>query len=137
MFSIPCLVTCQSKLLMTYKHLKQVERYQIHALMKAGLNQSEICKLIDRHKSTITRELIRNTGSRGCHPKQALRYLPIERKTTATPIRYLLGLESAIPAAAQLLVTYLKIFENHLHIWYNLNLLTTQNPCADFGWLAK
>jgi IS30 family transposase len=56
---------------MTYKHLSQAERYQIHALMKAGHDQSQIAKLLDRHKSTISRELSRNTGSRGYRPKQA------------------------------------------------------------------
>ena len=71
MFSIQSFLTWQSKLLMTYKHLSQAERYQIHALMKAGHDQSEIAKLLDRHKSTISRELSRNTGSRGYRPKQA------------------------------------------------------------------
>ena len=61
MFSIQSFLTWQSKLLMTYKHLSQAERYQIHALMKAGHDQSQIAKLLDRHKSTISRELSRNT----------------------------------------------------------------------------
>jgi len=69
--SIQGFLTWQSKLLMTYKHLSQAERYQIHALMKAGHDQSQIAKLLDRHKSTISRELSRNTGSRGYRPKQA------------------------------------------------------------------
>jgi len=56
---------------MTYNHLSQAERYQIHALMKVGHDQSQISKLLDRHKSTISRELTRNTGSRGYRPKQA------------------------------------------------------------------
>ncbi len=71
MFSIQGFLTWQSKLLMTYKHLSQAERYQIHALIKAGNDQSQIAKLLDRHKSTISRELSRNTGSRGYRPKQA------------------------------------------------------------------
>ena len=71
MFSIQGFLTWQSKLLMTYKPLSQAERYQIHALMKAGFDQSQIAKLLDRHKSTISRELSRNTGSRGYRPKQA------------------------------------------------------------------
>ena len=71
MFSIQGFLTWQSKLLMTYKHLSQAERYQIHALMKAEHDQSQIAKLLDRHKSTISRELSRNSGSRGYRPKQA------------------------------------------------------------------
>jgi len=71
MFSIQGFLTWQPKLLMTYKHLSQAERYQIHALMKVGHNQSQIAKVLDRSKSTISRELSLNTGSRGYRPKQA------------------------------------------------------------------
>jgi len=56
---------------MNYKHLSQVERYQIYALMKAGHDQTQIAKLLDRHKSTISRELSRNRGLKGYRPKQA------------------------------------------------------------------
>jgi IS30 family transposase len=51
-----------------YTQLTQEERYQIAALMKAGHTQSEIARLIGRHKSTISRELARNTGQRGYRP---------------------------------------------------------------------
>jgi IS30 family transposase len=59
---------------MKYKHISQAERYQIYALMKAGHDQSQIAKLLDRQKSTISRELIRNTGYRGYRPKQACEF---------------------------------------------------------------
>jgi len=65
MYSIQGFLTWQSKLLMKYKHLSQAERYQIYALMKAGHDQTQIAKLLYRHKSTISRELNRNTGYRG------------------------------------------------------------------------
>ena len=39
--------------------------------MKDGKTQSQIAKLMDRHKSTISREIARNTGNRGYRPKQA------------------------------------------------------------------
>ena len=71
MFSIKGFLTFQSKLPMNYKHLSQVERYQIYALMKAGHDQTQIAKLLDRHKSTISRELSRNRGLKGYRPKQA------------------------------------------------------------------
>jgi IS30 family transposase len=71
MFSIQGFLTCRSKLPVTYKHLSQAEKYQIHALMKAGHDQSQIAKVLDRNKSTISRELSRNTGSRCYRPKQA------------------------------------------------------------------
>lgn len=56
---------------MTYQHLSQTERYQIYILMKDGKTQTQIAKLMDRHKSTISREIGRNTGLKGYRPKQA------------------------------------------------------------------
>ena len=56
---------------MTYQHLSQEERYQIYILMKDGKTQSQIATLLNRHKSTISRELARNTGNRGYRPRQA------------------------------------------------------------------
>src|SRR5450756_795453 len=50
---------------MNYKHLSQVERYQIDALMKAGNNQTQIALVLGRNKATISREVARNTGKRG------------------------------------------------------------------------
>ena len=56
---------------MNYTHLTQIERYQIYALRKAGQTQRQIASLLKRSESTISRELRRNTGSRGYRPKQA------------------------------------------------------------------
>jgi len=56
---------------MTYTHLTQDERYQIAILSKAGHDQSAIAQLMNRHKSSISRELRRNRGLRGYRPKQA------------------------------------------------------------------
>lgn len=50
---------------MNYKQLTKNERYQIYALMKAGHTRKEIAGLLHRSVSTISREIIRNTGSRG------------------------------------------------------------------------
>ena len=52
-----------------YTQLTQEQRYQIYALMKAELNQSEIAMIVGVHKSTISRELRRNTGQKGYRPK--------------------------------------------------------------------
>jgi hypothetical protein len=54
-----------------YTHLAQEERYQIHALMKAGHPQKEIAAFIGRSPSTVGRELRRNRGQRGYRPRQA------------------------------------------------------------------
>ena len=64
---------------MDYTHLTQEERYQIYALKKAGLKQSEIASVLERSASTISRELARNCGRRGYRPKQA-HCLSLERR---------------------------------------------------------
>lgn len=56
---------------MSYQQLTQEQRYHIWALKKAGTSQTEIAKEVGVHKSTISRELRRNTGQRGYRPKQA------------------------------------------------------------------
>ena len=58
---------------MTYHHLSQEERYQISALLKAGLTQAQISANLGRHKSTISREISRNSGLRAYRPGQACR----------------------------------------------------------------
>jgi len=66
---------------MSYTQLTHEERYQISVLLKAGLNQTEIAMILERHKSTISREISRNAGLRGYRPKQAQR-LAEERRTS-------------------------------------------------------
>ena len=56
---------------MNYTQLTQEQRYQIHALLKMGHQQTEIAEYLEVHKSTISRELRRNKGLRGYRPKQA------------------------------------------------------------------
>ena len=56
---------------MNYTHLTQNERYQIYILSKAGHKQNEIAELLNRHPSTISRELARNRGLRGYRRRQA------------------------------------------------------------------
>ena len=62
-----------------YIHLTQEQRYQISALLKTKTSYSEISRIIGCNKSTISRELKRNTGKRGYRPKQA-HELAIKRK---------------------------------------------------------
>ena len=49
---------------MSYRHLTQEERYQIAALLSAGLSNVAIARQLGRHPSTIGRERRRNTGER-------------------------------------------------------------------------
>ncbi len=57
----------------SYTQLTQEQRYQIWALRKAGLNQSDIARELEVHKATISRALKRNHGQRGYRPAQAQR----------------------------------------------------------------
>jgi IS30 family transposase len=56
---------------MSYKQLAREQRYQIYALKRAGQNQTQIARVLGRHKSTISRELKRNRGQKGYRPQQA------------------------------------------------------------------
>lgn len=44
---------------MSYKHLSRDERVKLAALLNAGLDQATIAKQLNRHQSTISRELSR------------------------------------------------------------------------------
>ena len=67
-----------------YTQLTREQRYQIYALMKAGLSQTAIARIIGVHKSTISREMRRNRGLRGYRPKQAQRFVEIRRAKAVT-----------------------------------------------------
>lgn len=56
---------------MTYKHLTREERYQIHALRRQGTSLAVIAAELNRSRSTITRELKRNAGTKGYKPAPA------------------------------------------------------------------
>jgi IS30 family transposase len=46
---------------MTYRQLTSEERYMLAALRRQGLNRAEIARLLGRHRSTVCRELRRNS----------------------------------------------------------------------------
>ena len=75
-----------------YSHLSQEQRYKIEALKNAGFSQTKIAELLAVHKSTISRELSRNSIAKATPPdkykaKQAhdfackRAYKPYSRKT--------------------------------------------------------
>lgn len=70
---------------MPYMQLTQVQRYQIYALMKADLSQTQIANIMGVHKSTISRELSRNRGLRGYRPKQAHQFCVQRRHQKTKP----------------------------------------------------
>ena len=63
---------------MNYKHRSPIERYQNASLMKAQHGITQSASMFGRHKSTISRELRHNAGSRGYRPNQTSE-LAIER----------------------------------------------------------
>jgi IS30 family transposase len=73
---------------MNYKQLTYEQRIEIYALLKAGLNQTEIAKLIGVSKSTISREVKRNTGLKGYRPRQANQQALDRRQNADKNIRF-------------------------------------------------
>jgi IS30 family transposase len=54
-----------------YTQLTKEQRYQISALLKTCQSHTQIARVIGVDKSTVSRELKRNTGRRGYRPRQA------------------------------------------------------------------
>lgn len=73
---------------MGYCQLTSEQRTEIKAYLKIGLNQTQIARLVGVHKSTISRELKRNTGQRGYRPKQAQQKTDTRRQQAAKRIRF-------------------------------------------------
>jgi transposase, IS30 family len=66
-------------------HLTYVERQLRCRLKKAGKSNTEIARLMGRHRSTVCREMRRNTGRRGYRPKQAQRLASARRVASRPP----------------------------------------------------
>ena len=73
---------------MTYHHLSREERYQISALLKEGLAQAQIALNLGRHKSTINREIARNTGFRGYRQNRPIIWRPSALKGAGMVLEY-------------------------------------------------
>ena len=54
-----------------YRQLTEEDRIEIYAMKQAGKEQNMMAAKLGVHPSTISRELLRNTGLRGYRPKQA------------------------------------------------------------------
>lgn len=66
---------------MSYCRVTWEDRIKIKVLLQQGKSKSEIAGMLGKHKSTIGREIKRNTGGRGYRYKQAQR-LADEREAT-------------------------------------------------------
>ncbi|MDP7611957.1 MAG: hypothetical protein QGH62_05890 [Nitrospinaceae bacterium] len=60
---------------MTYKRMTEADRRPIHRWRQEGDGQRELARggACGGQRAVGSRELSRNTGGRGCRPKQALR----------------------------------------------------------------
>ena len=56
---------------MAYKRITEEERILIYRWSKENISINEIGRLLNRSPSSISREIIRNTGGKGYRPKQA------------------------------------------------------------------
>lgn len=52
---------------MSYQQITSGERYIISALRKQGRNPSQIAEFLGRHRTTISREIERNSSKTGCY----------------------------------------------------------------------
>ena len=64
---------------MTYTHLTLAERYQIYALLRAKVSQTEIAKILERHPSSISREIKRNRVKLGYYHQKAQQQANVRR----------------------------------------------------------
>jgi len=71
--------------LKTYKQLTCEQRYAIKILKEKDFLQKDIAEFIGVNKSTISRELKRNSGQRGYRPKQAQRKAEERRQDKSPP----------------------------------------------------
>lgn len=58
---------------MKYRRVTHEDRLQLKAYLDSGLNQSEIGDKLKFNKSTISREIVRNSGKKGYRSKQSRR----------------------------------------------------------------
>lgn len=70
---------------MAYKQLTRELRYQIYALKKEGHTRAAIARNLGVHRTTIGRELQRNSGARGYRPKQAEQLAQQRKQFRAKP----------------------------------------------------
>lgn len=69
----------------TYRRVTAEDRFQLKTYLDAGLNQSQIAVKLGLNKSTISRELARNTGERGYRFKQAQKLCEERQSWRAAP----------------------------------------------------
>lgn len=70
-----------------YRQLTQSQRYHIRICLKAGYSLSKTSQRLGVHKSTVSREIRRNSGNKGYRPRQAHEKAMIRRFSAAKRIK--------------------------------------------------
>lgn len=70
---------------MKYKHLTQDQRYTINVLLQRGESKTAIATVVGVHKSTISRELKRNSDGRSNQYKNELAHRKYKRRMNQRP----------------------------------------------------
>ena len=78
----------QRELMKHYSQLTQEQRYHISGLLKAGNIQINIADASGVSKSTISREIKRNSGECGYRPKQANQFATSRRKQAEKHVKF-------------------------------------------------
>lgn len=87
---------CEHPMPATYTRLTEDERYQIYEDKFIGLSQRQIAKTLNRHPSTISREIARNKGLRGDRPRQAHQRAQQRQTLKPKPIKMTADVERLI-----------------------------------------
>ena len=87
---------------MSHTQLTQDERSQIYALWQQDFTMTKIAETIGYHKSTISREINRNSGLRGYRPKQAQNLTNSRRMSAKKNIRLTVSILKIIKAKLKL-----------------------------------
>lgn len=81
---------------MSHKQLTREQRYHLYGLWRSGCTQIEISKELGVHKSTICRELSRNSRWNGYYPEQAQSFSEIRRKSAKKRIKFTQEIEQFV-----------------------------------------
>ena len=92
-----------AKLKISMNHLTLEQRYQISDLLSAGYSRGHIAEQVGVHKSTISRELSRNSDRRNgdYRPELAQRKRDVRQRAKPKRKRFTAGIEAYVKGEAQ------------------------------------
>ena len=85
-----------------YNQLAMDQRYQMYVFRKVGYTKNQIAMEIGVHRSTLWREIQRNSGLRGYRPEQAQKFADKRRILAKRPIKMTFELQKIICEYIQL-----------------------------------